>query len=107
MILGSSSGGILSLVPPPSPAWLSKLELGEQFFDQPVPFEPQWIVLEGGLGLQIRALADPPRSPSFEAVSSSDLIEAWARSIITAHDAGAQPSACREIWAEYVARAVG
>ena len=88
--------------------WLDQLELAEQFFDQPVPFEPQWIILEGNLGLQVRAFSDHPRSPE-PAFERTDNVVAgiWADAICSAHQANAVPPSSRQdIWDEYVACAL-
>src|SRR3712207_9400051 len=52
----------LPILPPTRPTWIDALDVvgSWRFFDQPTPFEPQWVLLRGRLGLQIRAVAQPP-----------------------------------------------
>ena len=58
-IVGAQPGDVLSLVPPQPPPWLSDIQLDSQcqFFDQPVPFDAEWLIIEGSLGVQLRPAA--------------------------------------------------
>jgi hypothetical protein len=104
-ILGARPGEVMSLVLSPPPEWLRDIGLQAQcqFFDQPVPFEPVWLVMEGKLGIQIRALRLPPVEPDAAAPSNGSARAAWRDAISTAADAGARPRSYVEIWERYVA----
>jgi hypothetical protein len=108
-LLGAHPGDVLTLVPPEEPSWLRGigLEAQCQFFDQPVPFQAEWLVLEGRLGTQIRALRLPPREPDATQPSPTGsrgegLTAAWSEAIRDAGTAGARPRTFGEIWDEYV-----
>ena len=111
-VLGASPGEILSLLPPEQPRWLRNIGLQAQcqFFDQPVPFEPQWLVLDGRMGSQVRPLRLPPGVPESSAFSPDDpphegLAIGWLDAIRGAAEAGARPQTFGEIWDKYVAAA--
>lgn len=109
-ILGARPSEVISPVPSAPPRWLGDVGLQTrcQFFDQPVPFEPVWLVLEGKLGIQIRALRLPPVEPDGAAASNGSagpevFAGAWRDAIRTAAGAGARPRSYEEIWEHYVA----
>jgi hypothetical protein len=108
-VLGARPGDVLTLLPPVQPRWLREIGLHTrwQCFDQPVPFEPQWLVVEGQLGTQIRALRTPPRDPD-SSPSASDgsrdegVVASWCEAIHGAAETGALPQAHREVWNNYL-----
>jgi hypothetical protein len=109
-ILGARHGDLLSLVPSKQPRWLNEIGLvGQcQFFDQPVPFEAEWLVTEGKLGLRVRPLRMPPAEPQSEQLDarrpppSDGAVGAWREAIKSVAEAGARPRVCGEIWDRYV-----
>jgi hypothetical protein len=110
-VLGAEPGEVLSLLPPKHPWWLRDAGLyGQcQFFDQPVPFEAQWLVLNGRLGLQVRPLRLPPADPVGGPLPSGARVEglaaAWFETISGAGKVGVRPRVYPEIWDKYVAAA--
>ncbi len=109
-ILGARPGEILSLLPPPPPRWLRDIELSArcQFFDQPVPFEPVWLILDGKLGIQVRPLRDPPAEPDLmsglaNAERTNGAAAAWCSAITAAAGAGARPRSSGDVWDRFVA----
>jgi hypothetical protein len=109
-ILGARPGEVMSLVPPPPPRWLRDIGLDGQcqFFDQPVPFEPVWLVLHGRLGTQVRPLRVPPSEPDAAsgangAERTEGLAGAWCAAIAAAAEAGARPRFFGDVWDRFVA----
>jgi hypothetical protein len=93
-ILGARAGELLTAVPPTRPAWLHALGIGDrwQFFDQPVPFEPEWVILQGGFGIRIRAAVDDIRPPEVAAQAGPAELS-WSDALLRAAAGGAEPPA--------------
>jgi hypothetical protein len=85
--------------PTAPPAWLQELRdadgrrLSErwQFFDQPVPFPPEWILSWGQLGLSVHRAGQGARSPVPRGREPTEAERAWAQSIVGAEEALAMP----------------
>jgi hypothetical protein len=85
-VLGRAPGEILETTDPGKPEWLGAVGLGEQyqFFDQPMPFDAQWLVLEGLAEVQVRAIRRPPGSPAAEVVGDAASVMRWCEAITRA-----------------------
>jgi hypothetical protein len=109
-VLGAAVGDVRHVSDPPQRQWLRALKLSQQFFDQPLPFEPQWLVIHGGIGIRVRPLRDPPLSPvSTKGERPPDSgdehpnVLDWARTILSAAQAPPVNEIEHEaVWGEYV-----
>jgi hypothetical protein len=104
VVLGSSPHEVLQPITPNRPAWIGDLVRGPaQFFDCPVPFEPQWVIGRGAGRLQVRPLAADPRPPDIGAASANEVVSAeWSSAILRASEGGARPLRHSTIWDVYV-----
>jgi hypothetical protein len=111
-VVGAQPGEVLSLLPAGQPHWLRDIgpHVQCQFFDQPVAFEPEWLIVEGRLGTQIRPLRTPPADPDLALLRENGsreegLIASWCEAISDAARTGARPHGYGEMWDKYVAAA--
>lgn len=108
-ILGAHPGELLTGAAPSPPRWLESLGLGArwQFFDQPVPFSPEWVILQGRLRIRVRPAAAVLHLPE-PATGLGPAVIGWCDALLSAAAAGAEPSA--ELlghWAAYLEAARG
>jgi hypothetical protein len=111
-VIGAQPGEVLGLLPRAQPRWLQEigLQVQCQFFDQPVAFEPEWLIVEGRLGTQIRPLRAPPADPDLTLLRergsrAEGTIAGWCEAITAAALTGARPRGYGEMWDKYVAAA--
>jgi hypothetical protein len=108
VVLGCAPGEVVEISDPHGPTWLSKIGLGGQyqFFDQPLRFEAQWVILEGRANTQVRPLREPPVTPAARATGTPEDTERWCESILHAASINVR---CRpeyeDAWERYVHRA--
>jgi hypothetical protein len=93
VVIGRTPAEILETTAPGEPDWLRRVGVENQFqfFDQPVPFEAQWLIATGSSGFRVSAIARPPDPPQLAAEVDSGLAARWCRAIAS----GAEGS-CRE-----------
>jgi hypothetical protein len=86
-VLGRAPGEIFEPADPGRPAWLDVVGLDDQYqffdVDQPLPFDAQWLMIEGIAEIRIRALQRPPAPPAPE-VASDAKVARWCEAITRA-----------------------
>lgn len=86
-ILGRAPGEVFEPTDPGRPAWLDVVGLDDQYqffdVDQPLPFDAQWLMIEGVAEIRIRALQRPPAPPAPEVASDAKLAR-WCEVITRA-----------------------
>jgi hypothetical protein len=112
VVLGARPGEVLTLLPPGKPDWLRAAGVTTtcQFFDQPLPFEPAWLIVEGNLGKQVRPLQKPPPEPDLALLPlrparSEGAVGVWCETITAAAANAAPVRSYAETWERYVAAA--
>jgi hypothetical protein len=85
-VLGRAPGEVLETTDPGKPSWLDVVGLGQQyqFFDQPMPFEAQWLIVDGLTETQIRAVRCPPAAPAAEVAADAASVVRWCEAITRA-----------------------
>ncbi len=93
VVIGRSPAEVLETEGPAEPEWLRQIGVENQFqfFDQPVPFEAQWLIATGSSGAQVSAIARPPGPPRLEEGVDPELAGRWCRAVAS----GAE-GMCRE-----------
>ena len=83
-VLGRVPGQVLETWDRGKPWWLNGVGLGRQyqFFDQPVPFEAQWVVLKGRGGSQVRPVRRPVAAPTAEAADDAASVAGWRAAVL-------------------------
>ena len=107
-LLGPVPGQVVSVSCPERPEWLAGLGLADrwQFFDQPVPFPAQWVVLQAHGVTRVEALAEGLVPPQADNARLGAPERRWAEVILAADTEGAEVAPSREAdWARYVSTA--
>lgn len=109
-LIGAVPGQVMSVSCPERPDWLAGLGLEDrwQFFDQPVPFPAQWVVLRSHGRTRVEPLASVPVPPQVDGTPAGVGERGWAEVILDATGEDPEFAASgAEAWADYVAAANG